>query len=356
MKKTILHTISDLKRGGAETILVTTVNELTEYNNIIVTLFEGNEFDEFLMKNCTIICLHVKHFSLLPFYLFRFRSIVKRNEVDLVHSRLFWPTLLARAATPRKTPLITTIHSYIANSVEYKKKIIRWVDKISYRFHKTIMLADSPGALNEYFTFLKLTPYKAVPFYTFVDPRIFQKQDIVPALSKTFKVITVGRLTVQKNHQYIIEVFRRLKSEPVLLDIYGMGDRHQQLKIQITETEVAVNLKGRVDNIQEIIAGYDLFIMPSLYEGFSLAVLEAMAMGMPIMLSDTESFREQCADTAVYFSLTDPEDFVKKFNELRNNPTRLKQLGDAARERVMNNFTLDQHMAIIRDVYKEAML
>ena len=302
MKKTILHLIYDLKRGGAETILTTTVNELSEYNNVIVTLFSDFEFDDDFKKNHKIISLNIHHFTLLPFFIFRFKRIIKHNRVDIVHSRLFWPTVLARIATPQKIPLITTVHTYVANSVEYKKKIIRWIEKVTYRFHKTIMLADSQGALDEYFSFLNLKPYKSISPYTFVDTRIFKdSHPLKYKKGETFKIITVGRLTVQKNHIYLIEAFKYLKNSNFVIDIYGMGDKYDELKQQIETTGVPINLKGRVSNIQELITQYHLFIMPSLYEGFSLAVLEAMAMGMPRMLSNAASFKEQCEDTAVYF-------------------------------------------------------
>ena len=355
MKRTLLHIIYDLKRGGAETVLVSAVSELTEYNHVIVTLFEGYEFDEAFQRKHTVICLSVRHFTLIPLYYFQYRRLLKKYDVSLVSSHLFWPTFLARIATPASIPLVTMIHTYVANSVEYKKGIIRWLEKISYRMHKTYMLAASKGALDEYFSFLKLKPFKAIPLYTFVDPRIFKSQNIGGPTHRGIKMISVGRLTVQKNHQYTIEAFKTLKNELVSLDIYGMGDRYDILTSQINETGVAVNLKGRVSNINELINRYDLFIMPSLYEGFSLAVLEAMAMGMPMMLSDTPSFREQCGDTAIYFSLTNPDDFVEKFRKLKSDPAQMKNLGAAARDRVLNNFTLEHHMEIIREVYKEAL-
>lgn len=351
----MLHIIYDLKRGGAETILVSTVKELSEYEHVIVTLIEGYEFDEDFKKQHRLICLKLKHFTLLPLYYFRFRKILNQYRVSLVHSRLFWPTILARMATPKRIPLVTTIHTYVANSIEYKKRIMRWLEIFSYKMHKTYMLADSKGALDEYFSFLSLKPYKAVSPYTFVDPRIFKNEAGSRSGGTDFKMITVGRLTVQKNHIYMVEAFKFLKEEQVSLDIFGMGDRYDMLTAAIGNEAVNVNLKGRVSNINELIAGYDLFIMPSLYEGFSLAVLEAMAMGMPMMLSDTASFREQCADAAVYFSLDDPKDFATKLIELSNNKSRLKQLGLAAKERVLNNFTLDHHMEVIRRVYKEAL-
>ena len=62
-------------------------------------------------------------------------------------------------------------------------------------------------------------------------------------------------------------------------------------------------------HLNRIIKKYDLFVMSSIYEGFSVSVLEAMSLGMPLLLSDIASFREQCEGTAVYFNLKDNDYF-----------------------------------------------
>ncbi|MGI8582248.1 MAG: glycosyltransferase, partial [Chitinophagaceae bacterium] len=112
-KKTILHIIYNLGRGGAETMLVTIVKELTDYNNIVVTLFPHNHFKDKLRSD-KYYCLGLTSIIHLPLARNSLRKIIKENNVDIVHSHLFWPTILARMATPKNIPLITTIHAFIA--------------------------------------------------------------------------------------------------------------------------------------------------------------------------------------------------------------------------------------------------
>lgn len=354
-KKTILHIAHDLGRGGAENILVATMGELKEYRNILVTLYDIDQFGKELVCD-EHICLRIKHPLFFPLYAWRLRRIIQKRKVDIVHSRLFWATLIARLGTPKRIPLVTTIHAYIASSLEYRKWFIRWLDKLSYGWHKTFMMADSKGALDEYFSFLQLQPYKAISPYTFVDVRKFAHTHRRPWQPGTpLRLISVGRLTQQKNHRYLIAAFALLKDQPISLDIYGMSVLHDELQQSITHHQVPIRLMGQVTNINEIIPQYDLFVMPSLYEGFSLAVLEAMAMSMPLMLSDIASFREQCADTAIYFDLNDPADFTAKLLQLIAAPQQLAQMGEAAKNRVLQNFTLPHHMKVVREVYAEAI-
>jgi glycosyltransferase involved in cell wall biosynthesis len=351
-KKTILHIIYNLGRGGAETLLVTVVKELTDYNNIIVTLFPQNHFKDEL-KCDKYYCLNLKSIFHLPFAAAELKKIIRDNNVDIVHSHLFWPTILARIGTPKTTPLITTIHTSIASSLEYKKWYIGLIDKITYQFHKNIIVTVSKLALHEYFTLLKLKPYKTYVLYTFVDIKIFNSKKKGKQQDDTFKLVTVGALRQSKNYHYLLEAFKLLNNQKFQLDIYGEGPVRTQLETIINDNDLNVNLKGEVKNIETILSQYDLFVMSSTYEGFSLSVLEAMAMRMPLLLSDIKSFREQCENTAVYFDLDTVKDFTEKLKTLSSDTSLLNKLGEAANERAVNNFTLERHMQGLRKIYSE---
>ncbi len=356
MKKTILHITHDLGRGGAETILVTTLKELTAYNNVVITFNNLNEFgNQFVCDK--YICLNIKHPLLFPFYFFKLRKIIRQQKADMVHSRLFWATMLARIAVPKTIPLITTIHAYISTSLEYKKWYIKWLDKFTYQFHKTIMLADSDGALKDYFSFLHLKPFKAISPFTFVDTKLFKMgEEKKYGTKSTIRLISVGRIAKQKNHAYLINAFKLIKDKNFELHIYGGKLLDEEIEKEIKKENLNVELKGLVTNIQELIPQYDIFVMSSLYEGFSLAVLEAMAMGMPLLLSNIESFKEQCGDTAIYFDLDSPKDFVEKLIKLSKDETEMKRMGNAAKERVLKYYTLEHHMKIINQVYEDVMI
>jgi glycosyltransferase involved in cell wall biosynthesis len=353
-KKTILHIIHDLGRGGAETMLVTVVRELKEYNNIVVTLFGNNHFtsEEFVCDR--YINMGLTSIAQLPGALFKLRKIIRQYRPDIVHTHLFWPTALARLATPRRIPLLTTIHAFVATSVEYKYKRIRWTDKITYRFRPSTIIAVAKGALQEYFSFLKLKPHKSHALYTFVNTALFNESHSLPAGQRpdTFRLITVGRISQQKNHRFLVDAFQLLPPGQFELHIYGNNALGQPFEDYVAAHNNGIVLKGQVQNIHQIINQYDLFVMSSTYEGFSLAVLEAMAMGMPLLLSDIASFREQCLDTAVYFDLSNPQGFADTLQQLAADKTRLQQLAAAAKARALQHFTLEHHMEGLRAIYQ----
>ncbi len=356
MQKKVVHFISSLIRGGAETMLVRVIKEMPEYEHVVVTLFPGNHFgDELQCKK--LVNLNIKSLFTLPFAFFKFRKLVNKEKPDFVHTHLFWPTFVARFSMPRKMPLITTIHAFIATSGEYKYWRIRFLDKLSYKFRKSTIIVVAKGALEEYFSFLKLKPYKAYALYTFVDVERFNIAKVsAEKTTNTFRLISVGALRLQKNYPYIINAMALIKDKDIELDIYGVGDLKEEFQNLINTTGAKVNLKGEVKNIEQIIPQYDLFVMSSTYEGFSLGVLEAMAMRMPLLLSDIASFKEQCEDNAWYFSLADVQDAATQIVSLSNlDKAVLLQKAEAGRQRVINNFTLPNHISGLRKIYKETL-
>jgi glycosyltransferase involved in cell wall biosynthesis len=354
-KKTILHIINNFGRGGAETMLVSVLKELKEYNNIVVTLYEENRFDDDL-KFDKYYCLKLKSVFFLPFTIVKLRSIIKANAVDLVHSHLYWPTFAARFATPKRVSLITTIHTSVAYTKDYKKPVIRFLDRFSYNSRKSTIIAVAKGAMQQYFDLLKIKPFKTHVLYTFVDTAVFNNAESKRVdEGAVCKVMTIGTLRYPKNHQYLVSVFEKLKDAPIELHIYGNGPMQAELQEAIDRTGARVILKGEVNNVQDVFPQYDLYIMASLFEGFSLSVLEAMAMQMPLLLSDIPSFREQCAETAVYFDLQDIDDCVQKIKGLSADKILLEKMGQLAKERAVHNFTLAHHMTGLRAIYTETL-
>jgi glycosyltransferase involved in cell wall biosynthesis len=344
-------------RGGAEVMLVKLLKELTEYNNIVVTLNPQNHFskEEFICDS--YYCLNMGSFARFPLAVIKLKAVIKKNKIDLVHSHLFSATLVARLATPESIPLITTIHTNIAASTDYKKWYLKALEKMSYRRHPSTIIGVSKTVMEQYFTHFNHIPYRQHLLYTFVDvneiqPAAIKKENETGA---PFRLIAIGALRYPKNQQYLVKAFEQLKNENIELHIYGIGVQQQELEQAIAASHVKVILKGEVKGAAKLMQEYDVYVMSSEFEGFSLSVLEAMAMQMPMLLSDIPSFREQCADTALFFNLKDTGDFIDKLLQLKNDKNLRQQFASAAKDRVMNNFTLQHHLRGLRNIYHETI-
>ena len=158
-----------------------------------------------------------------------------------------------------------------------------------------------------------------------------------------------------KNQLYLINAFKKLRNQPFELHIYGTGVDDVVLRELNKQANVNIVFKGEVSDVKSILKHYDIYVMPSLFEGFSLSILEAMAMEMPLLISDITSFREQCEDVAVYFDLNNEDDFIEKLKELAADKNKQIRLGKLAKERALHFFTLEHHMKGIRKIYSETL-
>ncbi len=355
-KKTIIHVIDYMGRGGAETMLVQILKQLKEYHNIVVTVNEQNHFGN-EMEYDEHFCLKMGSFANFLLAAKRFNRFVKSKNPVLVHSHLTLSTIITRIGLPKGIPLVTTIHTGVATSQVYKKWYLRWLERISYTMHNNIIVGVSKEVLRQYVEFVKHKPAKTYLLYTFVDVNkfSFNAEDNLPKQNTVCKLIAVGGLRFPKNQLYLINAFKKLKDLPFELHIYGTGTQEAALKALAAEANVNIVFKGEVSDIKSVIKDYDIYVMPSISEGFSLSILEAMAMEMPLLISDIPSFREQCVETAEYFDLQNEDDFIDKLKALSTNKQKQILMGQQAKERVHKYFTLAHHMESLRKIYSETL-
>ena len=98
------------------------------------------------------------------------------------------------------------------------------------------------------------------------------------------------------------------------------------------------------EDISKLYADSDLFVFPSLAESFGYPLVEAMAMGLPIVASDIPVCREICGKGAVYFNPPEPADLATKIVLLKNNSDLRKQLGQIGRKRAEAQFNCEDHV------------
>lgn len=122
-----------------------------------------------------------------------------------------------------------------------------------------------------------------------VNPLIL-RQDIHWQGQESKNIISVGRLDPQKNQKILIDAFARFheKFPAYTLEIFGEGSLRPQLQAQINGLglENAVFLRGYADNIHDRLAQAAMFALPSDYEGMSNALIEALAIGVPVVTTD----------------------------------------------------------------------
>jgi glycosyltransferase involved in cell wall biosynthesis len=316
-KQFILHVIDSLEVGGAEKLLVNTIDVLDEYNHLICFLAGDNKFPA-LNEFHKVICL--QHKSNFNFFktVTNLKKIIDQYNPVLVHAHLLKSTWISRAATSGKCPLIFTIHNKLSEDAFKVNKLSYYFEKLTYSKHQAV-IGVSNEVLKDYNHWIRIKG-KAEVLYNMIEDKFFKKS-LKNSLEKgVLKLIAVGNLRRQKNYLNLLNAFLLLRDYNIQLDIYGSGDEYESLQGLINKNSLPIRLMGKVNNIDEVMCNYDAFIQPSSFEGYGIAAVEAMAVGLPVILSDIDVFREVTKDEAIYFKPSDPEDISKAILLFYNMP------------------------------------
>ncbi|MEO6903106.1 MAG: glycosyltransferase family 4 protein [Bacteroidia bacterium] len=334
----VLHVINSMLIGGAEKLLKDTIIGINEQfpaiKQHLITLYGGGE----QLDSITSIIKYKNLFAQPQTFLkkvFQLRAYILENKIDIVHAHLYDAIILSRYAIPSKVKLIYTYHSgtYAPSSYDYSitRKII---DQFSYRRkHTAIFVSES--VKKEILMGVNITG-PSIVLHNFVSSDFKNKYQYKS--DSCLNLISIGNLKQVKNHEHSIRVLMKLKDYNVKLDIYGSGILHDELKNLILETSANVNIITDTIITSDTLSKYDAFFMSSFQEGMSIALLEAIASGLPAVLSNIPSFIETAKDAAVYFDNTNPEQAADLLLKLYNNKQLLNNLSEKSR--------------ILSDIYK----
>lgn len=183
--------------------------------------------------------------------------------------------------------------------------------------------------------------------------------DMVDIDSGAVVVGSAGMLTEQKAHDVLIEAVDRLNAESgqsIELVISGDGGLQEQLEAQISNADYSnrLHLLGfleRREQVYKMMSEIDIYVMPSRWEGFCVAALEAMALGTPCVLSDIPVFREVYDDAALYHSIDDPQSVAEQLFYLIEHPSKYAVYKDRGQE-LSDSYTLEKTVLEYTDLYK----
>jgi len=171
-------------------------------------------------------------------------------------------------------------------------------------------------------------------------------------------LLAVGHLERRKNYLFLIDAMARLRDRGSDCNLLIVGNDNGERKV-IEERIESANLAGSVTILSgltdiEVRCAYklcSLFVFPSLYEGFGIPVLEAMAAGRPIVLSDIPVFREITQDRGVYFHPDDVESITASILTVLSSGAVRENLIAYGRERV-KAFSFQNLSAQLASLYR----
>jgi len=352
----IVYIINSLALGGAEKLLLNICRfiDKEKFEVFVCTVNGGGPLlDEFEKLDITLKIFQKKSKLGLNVIgqIYRF---LKEIKPQIVHTHLFAGDTWGRiAAIFAKIPIIIVTEHNLNLDEGFIKKLIKLI--LSWFTDKII--AVSGGVRDYSIKIEKIKADKLEVIYNGIDLTKFAFRGYKPIDLANVKAVVVARLEKQKGHQYLIEALPLiLKKYPnFVLNILGTGSLLADLKSQAG----SLGLLNKVVfweqqlEVEKILPQMDLFILPSVWEGLGIAILEAQAVGVPVLASNVGGIKEIVTDkkTGLLFEPKDPQGIFEAVDNLILNPNLQKEIVDNAYNQVIKKFSLDQMIKAYTDLY-----
>ncbi len=244
-------------------------------------------------------------------YIKNLRSLLKSEQYDVIHVNGNSATMCLELSTAKHCGVKTRIaHGHTTGS---SYKAIGFAHKYLQSYFKSLCnyrlaVSDYAGKWLYGDDYEVINNAIEVSKYAFNDDvRISCRKNL--QIENQFVLGHLGKLYEPKNHEFLLKVFCVLKQKcpDTVLLLVGGGHLESKLKEQCKNLDIkkSVIFTGMVDNPSEYLQAMDVFVFPSLYEGFPLSLIEAQTNGLPCIVSDTITRNAKIADNVVYKSLND---------------------------------------------------
>lgn len=378
VKQKIAFLVPNLGIGGVQRVvldIITTLN-LEKYDVALFSLTEDTDIlsQYKLPSHFKIYNFNIKDDDLYTFwgyfksayfagkckkkYSEVIKSIVDFNP-SIIHSHLHQKDLLFGVIINKilHCKLIYTIH--VSNFPKHSKGLILLAAILRPLYRQYNLIAVSKGIESEISSFRLLARKKRMmlienkinlkKYNPIVEPSIYEEECV--------KVVYVARIGYPKAHEDLIKAWAllndiKIKKELILIGPNLMGEKFVSF-VKDTVNDNSVSILGSQNNIIDFLQNSDIAVFPSHQEGLPLALLEKMAMALPVIVSDITSLKNVVDDgvNGMYFKCGDFYDLADKIKYLILNKAERIRLGTNARSKVREFYGSENIAAMNEDFY-----
>lgn len=350
----IVHVV-ECFAGGVFSFLSNLTNELDKEEYIVIYGINRDntpsDFREKFPPNTKFIPWKSASRSLNPLTdlkaLWELYIILKKiDDIDIIHLHSSKAGFLGRIVSfllGKSSRTIYTPHaiSFLRLDVSSKKrKIFIWMERFASFFGGKIVACSQSEkeAIEE----------QGIKNVTFINngikPLQIEKKENT---SNKITIISVGRLSIQKNPKLFNDIALEFKDNPNIQFIWcGDGELKSELISQNIKCTGWIERK----ELESCLANADIYLSTSLWEGLPLSVLEAMSIGLPVILSSCVGNRDLVEDNG--FLYIDKIEAVKNINELLKNKIWINKKGHNSKIIVENNFNMRNMAISYLNIYK----
>lgn len=277
--------------GGAERLFVDLVDMLASTgNDVLAICHKGSESENILKVKSNIRLETIRVFNTRDPFAWRAIALrVQKHNSEIVQSHLSRGTFLAgKACKKLEKPLVVTLHNYI--DLKYYQNVTKFIpatkDQVDYLCQKGISEKK----------------IELIPHFSHIDPVS------EPLFSKEDKLVfgCYGRMVNKKGFHVLLPAFKKLLAKGVKAELVIGGDGSELVKLKSLSENLGlsghVKFVGWIKDVESFLRTIDVFVLPSLDEPFGIAVLEAMAMGKPIVSTKSQGPKEILNNNNAYLA------------------------------------------------------
>jgi glycosyltransferase involved in cell wall biosynthesis len=308
------------------------------------------------------------------------RRVIAAVRPDIVHTTLFDADIIGRLAAwraPGCSPVVLT--SIVNTSYDparladpnvrpWKLHAVRLVDGWTARNLTDHFHAVSCAVKNAAVQSLGIDPDRVTVVERGRDPSRLgdpspERRARVRAklgLSRDVRaIVTVARQEYQKAQVDVVSAFDLIAGSRPDVELFLVGragnqSREVEARIDRSPYRARIRALGHRDDVPDVLAAADVFALPSLYEGYPGAVIEAMALGLPVVASNLPTMHEVVEDggSGLLVRARDPERLAGALGRVLDDPEARRQLGGRGRELFFERFTAELSHRRMVDLYE----
>jgi glycosyltransferase involved in cell wall biosynthesis len=361
----VLLLIPTLDHSGAEKQFALLAARLPrdEFDVHAVTLTRGGPYESMIRDAGIRLTNLNKRMKFDPLALWRLKSLLEAEKPDILHSWIFAANAYGRLVAGKKRRPKVLVSERCVDS--WKSPWQLWLDR--KQIGRTTRLVGNSQSVAEFYRSLGVPAEKLVVIPNGVEmpngppvdrDRVLAEFQIPPG---SRVVGFAGRLARQKRVRDIVWAMQLLKqlTDRVYLMVVGDGPERASL-IELARhmaCDHLVRFVGHRDDAARLIGLFNVFWLASDFEGMSNSMMEAMAAGVPVVASDIPPNRELLVDgqTGFLVKVGDSVGMAQFTDRILADPALAKRLGEAGRERMRTNFSVERMVSLHAELYRQVV-
>lgn len=365
----ILHIVEDLKVGGLENVIASIVLGLdkTKYQNQVWCLARGGDVaTELIGKGATVRILGERSYH-NPLRILSLARLIRGEKFSIIHTHGYFASTFGRAAglVARVPVIIAHVHSayheYTLRNLVIENILSRFTDRIVCVSKAVQRFVVETERIREDKTCLIYNAANISHSVLSVEASCHEREQI--GIDKQDMVITVvASLTPNKGHRVLLDAFAQIVKKYPLTKLLVVGDGPLMSELRASASRLGIASRviftGQRRDVASLLQLSDVFTLPSITrEGLGIALIEAMAMKLPVIGTKVGGIPEVIEHNANGLLVTpgDSHELAAAIDTLLQDGEMRKRMGRRGEEIYKEKFTMSKMIGLVENLYDELL-